>query len=105
MIIFIYYWTLKVHYHFPKSVNVLSFHVNCGMIPARVAAQRLPLRNNHISTTLLLNKQENINIYMVVSYAILLDHDNYIYCLYYWQPLKGLVHNWGQCLFTENDFT
>ena len=70
MIIFIHYLTRKAPYHFPKSENILSFNVNCSMMLEPVPAQPLPLRNNDISTTMLLNKHENINIYKVAPYAI-----------------------------------
>ena len=70
MIIYIHYLTRRVSYHFLKSENILNFHVNCGMMLEPVPAQPLPLRNVDISTTILLNKLENIDIYKVAPNAI-----------------------------------
>ena len=88
IVISIHYLTQKTHFHFPKFVNVLSFWVNCSIMPEPMPAQPLPLRNIDLSIIVLLNKHEKESINKVTPYAISLDNTNYVHCLYNLQLLN-----------------
>ena len=74
IVIVIHYLTQKTHFHFPKLVNISSFHVNCSMLLEPVPTQPLPFDQPIIQ---LLNKHENNNLHKVTTYAISLNYTNY----------------------------
>ena len=69
-VICIHYLTGEALFHFSKSENISSFHVNCRMLLIHVPAGILSLRKIDLSNTELLNQSKNNNIYKVTPFAI-----------------------------------